>query len=280
MPVAYSSANPDSVVFLALDPVPPGAKLLLTDNDYVEGGGLMDNEGVAAYEAPGAGLEPGDLFEYGGAGAGAWEKRSGDLQLSTAGDSLLLYCEGAGGEPVYIAGIGVTNSGVTIPESIRSIAAVSLPLKDSYVYTGPREGTKGQLQAQLSTPSNWLGGADKFSPDTVIAEEFQVTGAGGGGGGTTTIFTAAVAGTMAVLFACIIVCVAYISCCRKKERKAHGQLSNFQMALRGDVRPGQERAKYGLGGKPPRRQSKRPSGVDVGRAAGKAMGHTKRNDLV
>jgi len=266
MPIAYSSDNPDEMIFVPLSKLPGNLKFYVTDNAYDKTTtSLASNEGIESFVVPEEGIEAGTLIRYGE--VDDWEKETGDLALANGGDAVLVYCVDLEGDKRFISGISVTSDFADFPEEIVADAAIFLPKMMHYHYTGTRTGTKGELMAMIATPSNWMGSSiEKFDPLTILDDNWEVTISGGAGivDDDNTIFTAMLAGIVGILFAVVMGCVAYLICCKKTDKGGNKPPSRFEMEVRG------HKAAQG-------RQNKRPTrqGVDLNKAVGNAQNWKK-----
>jgi endonuclease I len=263
---AVSSDQPDQVLMLVLDDIEPGVVLKFTDSAYSRSNGLSTNEGVVGYTVASSGLKAGDMLSYGGERDSGWTKIQGDVQLSSAGESILVYCTKLDGDENFISGINV-NGGWTPEEDIpEGMSTVSLFLdeKDNYYYTGEKVGTKGTLLSMITTPSNWLGDSSiKWDEDDLLADAFTVIQDNDNNDNNTKMFDAVLAGAVAVLFSLIVVCVAYISCCRNNKNDSDLPRSRYEMTVKNGQINKNSTKSYGVPKATPIRAAKRPSRAGV-----------------
>lgn len=94
-----------------------------------------------------------------------WEV-DGSFALSTAGDSIIVYCQ----EGDFINhlgafsigewsdnGIDYTTNESSLPQSLSQIGSIALPDFDNFIYDGITTGTKTELLEALSDIDNWSG---------------------------------------------------------------------------------------------------------------------------
>ena len=176
--VGYYSDNPDAVALVALVAVPDGTEIALTDNGWLASGGFRANEGTFRYTVPAGGLAAGTVVRI--------DEPAG-LAFSASGDQVLLYT-GPDAAPAFVYALNNEGNAVwqadatdsntsALPAGLVSGAtAVALVEADNAAYTGPTAGSRGELLALISDPSNWTTSDDAFP---AFPEAFEVDGGGG-----------------------------------------------------------------------------------------------------
>ena len=180
MVVAMSSDDPDAIVMVALEALPQGLILYVTDNAWT-GSAFATNEGVIRLRVTET-IEKGAVFGLGPKFGDTdllygndWETVSGNFALSASGDNVMLYCLLDGedendpsrihhlsafsyaGEwkeedlPSYDTGTSA------LPDAIPSFGETALFHMDNYVYAGPDTGSKYDIQVRISRSSSWQG---------------------------------------------------------------------------------------------------------------------------
>jgi hypothetical protein len=190
MMVGINSDNPEGVALVALEDLGGGLELLLADNAWT-GTGFRTNEGSISFTVPTQGIVAGTVFGYGAFEdllyRGDWESSGGQFQLSTSGDTVILYCFASGtilflsafdfsGDGWMQANLNVDSYGTSnsaLPEALASTGAVSVLHFDSYKYTGPAVGSRPDIIASLSDPAQW-DGSNKVS-NSVSFPLFTIT---------------------------------------------------------------------------------------------------------
>jgi hypothetical protein len=194
MVIGINSDDPDSVALLAMEGLPGNTVLFLTDNAWTKEGSFRDNEGIISLRLPSSGIAAGTVFGYGEIEFQEWQWQNveGNLQLSTAGDALFLYCRNSSDELTHIAALsfggdwtdeegGTTSS--ALPETLVDFA-VSLKHADNYHYKGPSTGSVDFVRAAIVDSSNWESRNDQGFMDmgsvtfTLTAGSSGVNGAG------------------------------------------------------------------------------------------------------
>lgn len=181
MMVSVNSDTPELVTFVALKDLKEGLVLFMTDNAWT-GSSFRTNEGTLSFRVPTGGIAAGSIFGYGDSSeilySSEWESEGGQLQLSASGDTILLYCRGAGNSNVrFLAAVdysgdgwmdanlqesayGTSNSALPSDLASAQRGGLALPHFDNYYYTGSTAGTVQELQTSLSDPSKWDGSND------------------------------------------------------------------------------------------------------------------------
>lgn len=170
----FDSHDTVGVGFLALEDIPGGLELMMTDNPWT-GTDFNGTEGTLKFIVPSAGIKAGEQFGYGLEydRHESWIREEGDFILDSDGDSVFLYCllgdnsirpllgfsnAGAWAE----AGLDPSEYGSTesaLPDDllVSAVGYVILPHVDNYVYTGPSTGAKLELQQSMMNPDYWTG---------------------------------------------------------------------------------------------------------------------------
>jgi endonuclease I len=173
MVVAINSDDPDMVAIVALTDLPGNLDLYMTDNAWI-GSEFLTNEGTLMLTLPSLGVEAGTIFGYGGnlTFRDQWQTVGGRFSLAETGDAVILYSEVDGNvqhlSALSYSGVGNwTAPGLSadqygtadsaLPESLKSVGAVSLPRLKSFAYMGPVEGNTSFLQGSIQNISNWKG---------------------------------------------------------------------------------------------------------------------------
>lgn len=175
--IRFTSDNPDVIVLVAMEDLPEGLELYMTDNAWT-GSGFEGNEGTVKMRLMEL-VPQGSVFGYGTDDyqsilyGDSWESvGNGAFALATAGDSVVLYCIDEEGPNVYhhlggfISGTwtaaGVEQDSTTSesykPDSLSQIGAMEISGGwDNLVYSGPTIGTKANLGMDLMDSRNWQG---------------------------------------------------------------------------------------------------------------------------
>ena len=181
MPIGLSSDS-DMVAFVALRDLDGDLVLFLTDNAWT-GSSLRTNEGTISLRIPLTGITSGTVFGYGGESnllhQQDWVKVQGQFQLSTSGDTVLLYCQDDGGALNFLFGFDYSGDGwmksnlnadfygsarSALPDQLADNGSISLPHFDNYRYKGSTStGSFSQLQALFSDPIQWEGSDDSIT---------------------------------------------------------------------------------------------------------------------
>jgi len=165
--VGLHSDSPDEVALVALEDLPYGLELFLTDNGWT-GSSFRGSEGTAKLLVPSGGISKGAIFGFGPesslAYANAWSK-SGNLALSATGDSVIVYCKLPDSSYNFLAALTYDGSWVdgeidsnssVLPPGLGN-ANTALSHKDNYKYIGPRKGSKNDLIKYIAKSANWSG---------------------------------------------------------------------------------------------------------------------------
>lgn len=164
--------DPDGVGFMALEDLPAGLELYMTDNPWT-GTGFAAVEGTVKLTIPSAGIKSGERFGF-GFDFGAeqkWLRESGTFNIGIMGDSVFLYCYLGDSTVNHLvaysnnnawapAGLPVGDYGSeksALPDELREVGSVILPHLDNYRYEGPGAGEKIDLQNFMMDPNNWSG---------------------------------------------------------------------------------------------------------------------------
>jgi len=192
MITGFQSDNPDEVSFVALNDIPGGVKLYLTDNAWT-GSKFRINEGTKEFIVPESGLSAGSTFGFGNDNFPYnvnWVDGAGNLALSASGDNLILYCLDNDDLPKFITGLLYTSGGwqnenvdesifgtlgSARPLSLCSTCSVELSHMDNYVYVGTHTGSAEELRASIADKTNWNGSnaRDAISLNSVL-EKFYI----------------------------------------------------------------------------------------------------------
>ncbi|CAB9508537.1 Endonuclease I [Seminavis robusta] len=173
MVVAVTAIDPDMVALVALEPLPGGTELYITDNTWT-GSKFLTNEGTLKLTLPPAGVDVGSIFGYGATSLrfhDQWQSEGGRFALAESGDSIVVYTRdgnatkhmaafsyaGGGWRAPGLADDQYGTADSVLPKELEQVGAVSLPRFESYVYKGPTDGEKEFLQRQLQNTSNWQG---------------------------------------------------------------------------------------------------------------------------
>ena len=176
MVVGMNSENPDLVALIALESLPGNFEIYLTDNAWT-GGSFRTNEGTKKLTLPSTGVAAGTIFGYGEniLYGEDWESVGGRFALSEDGDVIMIYTRRSEDDEVVHLGAfsynGVNSwldyngmseeafdtSSSSLPNSLSSVGAISLPRQNNYIYVGPTSGSKAFLQSSLQDARNWQG---------------------------------------------------------------------------------------------------------------------------
>lgn len=189
----YNSDDPDGVAIAALADVPGGAVLYLTDAAWT-GTRFKTNEGIRSLSIPGGGLPRGTVFGYGPDDFPqySWSGVSGSFLLSSASDTVFVYCVGPDGtSPVHLAALSYSSQGwvppdeddsafttgvSALPDSMTECdCAVQLQHRDNAAYVGDRTGTREELLGKMSDPSRWSGSDSVRNHLPGVLSGFEVT---------------------------------------------------------------------------------------------------------
>jgi len=178
--IGIHSDSPDEIALVALEDLPGGLELFLTDDGW-SGSYFRKSEGTAKLVVPGGGISKGSVFGFGPGSsldfANSWAT-SGSLALSTAGDSVIVYCQpsvSVGLKYNFLAAITfngswtesqVDSNNSGLPPSLKN-AQTSLTHLDNYIYTGTTSGSKDDLITAIGDASNWNGS------DSALLLEFE-----------------------------------------------------------------------------------------------------------
>ena len=118
---------------------------------------------------PLGGIAKGSVFGFGPSStlplSSSWVVESGSLALSTAGDSVIVYCQPTESTYIFLAAItfagawtstSTDSSNSAIPPGLET-TNTELNHLDNYQYQGPTSGTKEALVASIGLSSSWLG---------------------------------------------------------------------------------------------------------------------------
>jgi hypothetical protein len=173
MVIGVNSDNPDTVALVALTEIPHGVNLYMTDNAWT-GSNFRTNEGTIQLRLSRP-IESGQVFGYGESSNllyhDSWQPVAGAFELSTAGDSILVYGQEESGSIVFLSGISLSTSWLesglpendygtqdsAVPLMLEEHASIALRHQDNYKYAGPREGPGASLAKSISSPRNWHG---------------------------------------------------------------------------------------------------------------------------
>lgn len=189
-----NTRDPDEVIILALDKVPGGVQLFLTDQAW-DGADLIRgelDEGVLMMTTPEEGIPAGLLFGYGPSVAHneRWTEDEGTFSLGLDGDNIFLYCLDRFNEIRFLSAF--TNSGdwqqpnldfaaygrnsSALPESVEN-ASLALPHLLNYHYNGPRDARIKLLQRSIFYPNEWEGSDElRYYVGEVEEEEGESSG--------------------------------------------------------------------------------------------------------
>ena len=174
--------DPDAVELVALEDVPAGARIFMTDNAWT-GTGFRTNEGTVSLVFP-TNVPAGTVFGYGDSNllySNLWTTVSGSFRLSASGDTVIVYCEDNTGvftpNTDFLSIVAISLSGDWLSSGLsndqygttESAAppnglSMALPHRDNYHYKGITNGTRSELQAAIRNVSNWEGSnTNRFS---------------------------------------------------------------------------------------------------------------------
>lgn len=184
MIVRVTSDYPETAAFVAFQDLSEGLFLYMTDNAWM-GSSFRNNEGTLSFRVPLGGIAAGTVFGYDTSAkllySQEWETESGQFNLATAGDTVILYCETGDKSIRFLTALDFSGSGwmqssldehdygtgtSALPEGLARYS-LSLPLFDNSLYIGATEGSRSELQASLSDPNAWdgnNGGSDTTTP--------------------------------------------------------------------------------------------------------------------
>mmetsp|Transcript_1069 Transcript_1069/g.1693 ORF Transcript_1069/g.1693 Transcript_1069/m.1693 type:complete len:773 (-) Transcript_1069:152-2470(-) len=174
MIAGFNSDNPDTVGLVALQDIPTGVELYLTDAAWT-GSEFTTGEGKQKLVFSENGLATGTVFGFGGTDANlpmssSWvSASSSSFLLSASSDNIFLYCiDSDGTSPRFLSALTYSTSAWVVtgsisaseshlPSTLPSNTVITLPHKDNYIYSGPRTGTQSQLLQSLSDTNYWTG---------------------------------------------------------------------------------------------------------------------------
>ena len=184
--VAAYSDDPDLVALVALEDIPAGYTIHLTDNAWT-GNAFLDNEGVVSLTVPEK-IVAGTVFGYGeGLLYGSlWGSEYG-FALAAKGDNIIAWYsvpeEGNDGETYnFLSALSFAGpwkdaeqlegdtSYSTLPSQLVGYS-LALTHFDNYVYNGPLRGSKTELQVALLDQQNWVG--SNSLPIPITTQGFQ-----------------------------------------------------------------------------------------------------------
>lgn len=193
MIVGFNSDNPDEVALLALDDLTYGAIIYMTDNAW-NGSELKSNEGIIQVTIPTGGIPKGTVFGYSTSTTSsslllrdAWEKVSGNFALSSASDTILIYCLLGDNDnnEIFISALSYSATGWESADNMltsgTSVLPSSLPLecsieliphRDNYKYIGSFTSPifKNETLMNLSNKSLWEGSDNtRMNLDNIVA---------------------------------------------------------------------------------------------------------------
>lgn len=193
MVVAMESDDPDLFALVALDDIPAGIDIVVTDNAWT-GESFKTNEGSMVLNVEND-ITRGTLFGYGGNQRFGvdWLDLDSGFSLSASGDTIIGYWQEDGADAFNFlfafsfdagdwAASGAQEYGTdesALPTSLVT-KDVNLPHSDNYVYVGTTIGSKGALQAALRDRNNWEGSNNKglFESSSLATQSrFSVTSA-------------------------------------------------------------------------------------------------------
>lgn len=179
MVFAVHSDNPDLVALVALEDVPAGIQIHITDNSWNDATfSFRTNEGTLTLKVPQVGIAQGTVFGYGPPDeilyGDQWTSLTdAGFSLSAEGDTVLVYWTDDDKEdsersstssiihhlgalsfngPWTTASVDTASS--ALPKELIEFST-TLSHADNVAYTGSMIGTKTTLQAALQDPSNW-----------------------------------------------------------------------------------------------------------------------------
>jgi len=175
--IAFNSQNPDQFLFYAVDEIPAGATIFVTDNAWT-GTKFRSNEGVLKIGVHNQNIPAGTIFGYGTPRGEAWvhfQSGGGSFALATAGDTLITYCLSSDGRPLHLNALSFDGGwlppssnensfgtkGSALPGTLPHNCAVSLPHRDNYEFVGNINGNRNNMLSSLTAPMNW-NGSDNF----------------------------------------------------------------------------------------------------------------------
>mmetsp|Transcript_12040 Transcript_12040/g.17649 ORF Transcript_12040/g.17649 Transcript_12040/m.17649 type:complete len:313 (+) Transcript_12040:834-1772(+) len=192
--VAVTSDNPDMIAMVALENLPEGMDLYLTDKAWMgESAGFRSYEGAVKMTVPLGGIVSGTVFGFGGDSNllynTAWSTLDGSMALSASGDSIIVYClqdETVVDSYHFLTGLSYKSSTWDAADQSSSFygstrsalpaalldTAIALPHYDNYLYQGSTYGTLAELKMALRTSSNWMG--TNTRPSTYTPPTFTI----------------------------------------------------------------------------------------------------------
>ncbi len=165
--VTVNADAPDSFDFIPLVDLESGTEIFFTDNAYVEGDGLRNNEGTLTYTAPSS-ISAGTVVTFSGSEENAFIHTSGSYNAAGSGDNLISF-QVEDSDTTYLHGVGWArgdswnynddNNTSDIPPELSEAdnTIVDLGAGNNYQYeaTNGLEGTANSLLALIGDEENW-----------------------------------------------------------------------------------------------------------------------------
>ena len=195
--IGYSAdQSGDPFAWVPLVAIPGNAEVFSTDAGWTATDTFRAGEGAIKFTAPAAGLSAGTIMQIGSsssvisgqlpAGLGSYVTESGgnftgNYLFATPGDNLFVF-DGPIGSPNFIFGMknegtvfegdATSNDSSALPSGL-TIGSTAMVLGgpgetdnfDNGRYTGTTTGTRADLLAAITTPSNWERGGSPRTPD-------------------------------------------------------------------------------------------------------------------
>ncbi|GAX13713.1 hypothetical protein FisN_2Hh541 [Fistulifera solaris] len=172
MIVGFNSDYPETLALVALERIPQGTTLYITDNGWT-GTKFRDTEGYLKLEVPSEGIAAGTVFGYsqnttdgGEFSENNWELVRGNFDLSLSGDTMFVVCGDNREDVSFLTGLtfggrwfnaGGDTTYSALPEMLEQFnnSYVTLSHYDSYRYKGPTSETALRLREAIANPDNW-----------------------------------------------------------------------------------------------------------------------------
>jgi hypothetical protein len=184
MLISANADAPDPFAWVALVDIPANTTIYFTDNGIFSDNTLRTNEGTHSWSHTSlvmAGtvikITDSNTSTVWSTGTGSVSPSSTSFNAAVAGDQIIIYTGILNSPTTYISGTNWANAGWTAgaTDSNTSKApsiAVHLGNQDNYQYNGTLTGTREQLIAAITNPTNWQ--VNDTTPFTWTAGNFTV----------------------------------------------------------------------------------------------------------
>ena len=171
--IGFNFDNPDELGFVALVDIPNGTEIKFTDNGWLAAGGFRPGEGTHTWTAPSI-VTAGSVVNITTSGPA----------FSTDGDQIIAY-QGTEASPTLIYALNSEGAGVwqaeatsaqtsALPTGLNNgLTAIALNEVDNGYYSGTTSGTKAELLAAISNPTNWTTNDGRIN-DSIWPSAFSV----------------------------------------------------------------------------------------------------------